>query len=213
MKKRIALLSLLILLALFAGACQNDNPICTPGESEDETGDPTAVAGKGPDPYLDLQWQIHLQELWDYSNSVVYDTLTGTFTIDSDWVLSDYPDTWGPDYLFTISIPAGAVEGQPGTTIAITLLVPTFNRLHNHAVYKLQPDLQFNEPVTVSLCYPFWLDPISWYRKFCFFPISEDPLLMGHSDLQVDRADELGGVIRVTFNTFHFSRWALEEGK
>jgi hypothetical protein len=43
--------------------------------------------------------------------------------------------------------------------------------------------LQFQHPVTVTVCFPPWLDAAEYYSKFCMFLIQEEPIVVGVSAL------------------------------
>jgi hypothetical protein len=192
-------------LSLAFSACQNDETV---NEPQPPQGD--LLPGSND---KDLT-QDYLAELYEFSDSIDYDTIEGDAIVGLPCTVSGSPDSWGEDYVFSITFPSGALSGPPGRHIPITIRGPIYAERYEHAVYMLEPDdLELNSDVTVTLCYPPWLTAKPNYRKFCFFRL-ENPPYYGFSDEEILASTlTLGGAIEVTFDTDHFSRWALEDDK
>lgn len=202
------LFMLLIPAMLCVVSCQDESAIDRPAGEEKTL----------PDIYFfDTPLQEHLEMLWKYSESITYDTVQGYVVTGIGGTVSGYPQSWGPNYEFRIEVPPGALTGQYGTLTPITLKIPRNSRPHIHAVYILEPDgLEFQEPVSVTLCYPPWLihgQGLRQYVKYRFFK-HDYGHGYGMSDYEEGYAYSADfGPTEITFETMHFSRWVLEDGK
>ncbi|MFC1573309.1 hypothetical protein ACFL6M_06890 [Candidatus Eisenbacteria bacterium] len=158
--------------------------------------------------------------LWLASMHDQWDEISGTIHHSEGGSILGVPETWPLDdsYLFWIEVPPGALPGDTDST-TITIRIPKYQEnpapgTERPAVFILEPDgLQFLRPVTVVICYPPWLDAAEYYSKFCMFLVQEDPIVVGFSDLGRVTSMADNHRFAIPFETMHFSRWALENGK
>jgi len=108
-----------------------------------------------------------------------------------------------------------ALETEP---IEISIWIPRYDDSFGGgvgypAVYLLEPHgMQFQQPVTVTLCYPPWLPSSMRYDKFYFWRQWQGgDWTYFFSDLETVTG---GGDPRteITYQTWHFSRWGMQNG-
>lgn len=156
--------------------------------------------------------QEYLRTLWQKSEHQQYASLSGDIDPRLGGTISGTPEGWPTDCVFTLHVPAGALP--PGLDpVTLTLAAPRpIPGLP--PVFKLEPDgLNFRTPVTVTLCYPPWLEPAPCLRKYCLSQSQVSPERYVVSDLELFCAAPGEWTKRVTFHTKHFSRWPVENGK
>jgi len=169
--------------------------------------------------------QERLRDYWNGSNHDDWDVIAGVVDPDTGGHISGSPRTWGPSYTFGIRVLAGTeVLGDPTKLnlppleegIPLALYVPRWPSFPGDtipAVYKLRPEVEFSQPVQIELCYTPWNDPDSVYTKFCFWEVPGFADSFATSDVDYVRPAGEDWFREIIFETSHFSRWGLENGK
>lgn len=201
--------TLLILMSVLIVSCQD--AVVGPSSAVPE---PRSEAPLPSEPYLSPEYLAHL---WQVSEDTDYEWLTGTVDVVTGGNFTASPTSWSdPRCVFSVTIPAGALQlGNPvsvATRQQISIGVPrppVAGEPTHPAVFLLEPDgLEFNLPVTVTFSSPPWRSWGGKVEKFCLFDKYDGTF--GYSEFQVF----LGRPVRTfQFQTNHFSRWPVEDGK
>jgi len=159
---------------------------------------------------------VHLQYLWDLSQATAYDTYSLEVNLATGGTLLTPPlyPTWPARC--RVVIPPNAIDGiydpDRDGRVSISIKVPNIPDDDPPGwvpVYQLEPEyLLLTTPATVTLVYPKELDLGDRLQAFCL--VWQDSCI-GFSDYHLSGVNPTKQTI--TFQTSHFSRWPVEEGK
>jgi hypothetical protein len=237
---RILTALLLTLPLLLATACDRTEAPLSPAGGGSPTGPENQEAPANPQKTLQMD-PSYLEWLYGEPDTYTYEVaFSGSIDIAAGGMLWGFPSTWGPDYTFAMSIPAGAIvppaEGIDSVTITcyVPVLDTTFPTTDDPMPLIFEPDgLQFSQPATVWLCYHPNLTPTC--DGYTFASADYDPVLQTYYSAEsylisnapaqaMDKTaapprpldplplppDPCAVWIQATMN--HFSRWAVGKG-
>jgi len=232
MRRAIFTCMLLLLLTMILASCEEHStaPLTAREKIPEIPFNPT-----------DPEFQMHLSNIYDGSVHDDWDEITGWVNAVTGGVVEGIPESWielKNDYLFSVVIPGNAIIREsleyilPDTVpkrewpwVPITIMVPRLQNdpppgTRHSPVVQLWPDMEFQpgRPAIVTLCQPPWCPATTLYNVYCI-NYDEDDDLYYMTDYNLDVAatgcskeTKIGCPLGITFETFHFSRWALEEG-
>lgn len=199
---RKSLLAMMLLAVLAAGGISCRQAPLAPAEQK-------AVVARIDDPELT---QEYLRSLWLKSDHQEYVRITGTIDVAAGGTIAGVPEGWPASCVFTVTVPPNALPPGHGPRVTLTIAAPRMGGDHP-SVFLLEPDgLQFVRPVKVRLWHAPWLPPANCLRKYCL--TRREPIdTYSVSDYELFRAPAGQFVPSVNFQTKHFSRWPVENGK
>ena len=177
--------------------------------------------------------QQTLSDIWNSANHNQWDIIEVVVNLANGGIVSGTPESWPAGFEFSVEIPEGTVAvGEYGKLLTprgkdinplvvnIQILVPKAITQLQVPVYKLRPDLEFNQPVKVTFCYPPWqpVAPNQEYTKYCIHKSYDDPSVYFMTDLGILQSIDpqpratVDPHTNIRFQTFHFSRWVLKKG-
>lgn len=215
MTRQLSLLSILMLLVLSCVSCERSTT--QPAVSD--------LSGSEKNVPSWLESQEHLESMWMAGENMEYVSIEGEINVIKGGTLSGVPPTWPAGYHFSIVVEPNSVVLEKGQdpVLHFVIEVPSADPVnwtgYMPAVFKLEPDgQQFVERVTVTFCYPQWLNADSkYFHKYCLtqtLPAGPgDVLVYGTTDYERFSLPPGSCPHVVTFTTNHFSHWVLENGK
>jgi hypothetical protein len=206
MKHSILLSVALMIFVLTMSSC-SEGP--TDPTIHDQTNEFAAPPGD------EEQKNTYIRNLWLASENATYAVATATINPVRGGELRAFYSSWGEEYEFIMTFPPGAISGKD--PVEVSLHVPVNNGMKAPAVFKLEPDMQFRDEVTVELHYPQWFQHRwDYYSVFCMHRSGTvEPGTrpdFWYSDLMMIPMDP-HQPRRIKFKTTHFSRWGVENGK
>ncbi|MFH1842655.1 MAG: hypothetical protein ABIF77_05565 [bacterium] len=232
MRRVIFTCILLLLLTMILASCEEHSTVpLTANEKMPE------IPYNPTDPEL----QEYLATLYDGSLHDDWDEIVGWVNANEGGVVSGIPESWielKNDYLFSVEIPANSIIEEsvqiilPDTLpkrdwpwVPVKIMVPRLQDnpppgTRHSPVFQLWPDMSFHagRPATVTLCQCPWLPATTLYDVYCINYDEEDQIYyMTDYNLDVEatgcsKESKIGCPLGISFETVHFSRWALEEG-
>ena len=169
-----------------------------------------------------------LHDRWERSSHTDWDILTCFIEPVGGGRLQGTPASWPTGYVFGAFFPAGFIASTD--SLEITLKVPRYSEGVDYpAVYIIEPHgLVFDLPVTLEFCFPPWLEENEYYEKYYFWDETSSPVA-GGSNLHLEEINPIPryGIsdfekvtpdgedlrLKIQFETLHFSRWGMENGK
>lgn len=212
--RRLITIPMIMLLALFAGSCGTD------------AGDPLAPeAAKRIDVRIDdsetviPREDLLLATLWTISEATRYETIKGVIDGRAGGVVRGTVPGWHEDQMFSIEFPPNSFRTHDGEPVVFDILVPSYGS--QAPVFQLLPDMEFDQPVTVTLHWPSWIEHDREFSTLYCLNRSEPDSPFGipdywRSDIWVpyfEDGDAHTPPGQVQFTTEHFSRWVVEKGK
>ncbi len=183
----------------------------------------------------DPQEQQQLADVWNSANHNEWDIIEGMINLANGGMIIGTPESWPNGFEFSVEIPEGTVaiqEHGPSPTprgrelgpliVNVQIMVPKATTQLLAPVFKLKPDLVFNQPVKVTVCYPPWeqVDPDQEYTKYCIHKSNDSPPVYFITDLGIlqpisaqPRYGNGDPHLGISFLTYHFSRWKLKRGR
>ncbi len=237
-RRNRALLHLALVGALLSGCGRERGETVAPTQpallspSPAPTTEPTMIP-VGPEvPNL----QAILEKYWVRSEHEDYDVISALIDPKAGGIVSGAPASWPDEYIFSVEIAPGSMDlsgvgllatssaeppVDPIPAVEVQILVPRYHpelpaSRQNVAVYRLRPHgMRFTTPATVTFCYPPWRNADRTYVKFHFWREDEDGLWVYYwSDYETLRPDAEGDPrTGLRFETTHFSRWAMQNGR
>lgn len=190
---------------------------CIEGPTEPAVDDQTRELASPPGD--EPQKNSYIRDLWLASENATYAVATAMIDpVRGGELRTTYP-SWGEEYTFSMTFPPGAIPGRE--PVEVSLHVPVNANANAYtktpAVFKMEPDIQFREKVTVEVHYPPWLRPRwDYYAVFCMHRSDSvepgDRAEYWYTDFMMIPMDP-HHPRRVKFQTIHFSRWGVENGK
>ena len=207
----LAVLSILMLLVFALSSCGDGSAPVAPTVDHIDADKAAWLPG--------LENESFILQCYAAANDYVYETvLEMEIDVADGGTVSGYPPSWGPQYPFSITVPAGSIDPATagGPTVTISLKVPVFDTafFSPDAPLPLEfaPDgLVFDGglQLTASM-HPTLESGTDQYTLYYVDPDGNWPLVTSYdADRIVTRSlDEPGRNIAALIE--HFSRWDLD---
>jgi hypothetical protein len=199
MKSHAILIILIVLLVALVG-CENDTHITGPQDTILTFSSNKALCAPPS------------QELMDSLDYEEFSTLV--MPGEGGWLTAEMA-SWPRGSLFSINIPPTAVPDNGGEPVEFSMSIPTFESYMEHddeclpLIIRLEPsNVMFQTPVTVMATYMPWVslkqDDLYNLKTFTYAPEIEEH---GTPAYFFEKK-----MLRVMFQTWHFSTWGVGGG-